>query len=139
MKGSLEILAIVMVLTAASSTCLAVWDIELVSPQRAKELQIDVCAVASDATHVRIRLDFKPVKELKGYEGVEMIFDRERKLIVSAPLREDRSKSGHVVCEVTVDRTQLENLTFRISARPAPTAVGGVAYDLPVKDFVGQE
>ena len=52
---------------------------------------------------------------------------------ITAPLREDRSKPGHVVVVFTADRTQLDNVTLRVFV-PAP--LGGTVYELQIKNFV---
>ena len=56
--------------------------------------------------------------------------------LVTAPLREDRSKPGQAGCVVvsfTADRAQLEKLKLRVFAAESD---GGTIYDLAVKDFV---
>jgi hypothetical protein len=52
---------------------------------------------------------------------------------VTAPLREDRSKPGHVVVSFNADRGQLDKLRLWVFV---PETDGGSIYALAVKDFV---
>ncbi len=133
MKTAFNILAVAIFLTVTPNPCFAVWDIEIVSKERAKELGLDVRPGQAGPTHVRVELEFKIEGELKNFSGVDLRIGQGNNPPVTAPLREDRSKPGHVVVRFTAEWAQLEKLTLEVMV---PGTLGGTVYDLRVKDFV---
>ena len=79
--------------------------------------------------------DFSPEGKFRDYSGVELRIGEGKDPLVTAPLREDRSKPkpGRVVVSFTADRTQLDKLKLWVFV---PESDGGTIYDLRVKDFV---
>jgi hypothetical protein len=120
--------AVLLVMTPGP--CLAAWDIELVTKDRAKELGLEIRSAVVSPNQVQVELQFKAEGELKNFSHVELRFS---KRTVTAPLREDRSKPGRFVVSVTVDRIHLGNLNLWVRV---PGTLGGAVYDLRVKDFV---
>jgi hypothetical protein len=142
-------LAVLVVLLVAPGRCFALWVTAPVSKERAKEMGIEVRSTAAAGNQVRVELEFKtegkfekfvPEGKFHGHCGVELRFGEGSNPLVTAPLREDRSKPGQVpgrvVFSFTADRGQLEKLRLWVYA---PESDGGTIYDLAVKDFVEPE
>jgi hypothetical protein len=115
-----------------------------VSKEGAKELGMEVRSTATGDNQVWVELEFKTEGKLKrfspegkfsGYCGVELRIGEGKNPLVTAPLREDRSKPkpGRVVVSFTADRTQLDKLKLWVFV---PESDGGTIYVLAVKDFV---
>jgi hypothetical protein len=141
MKTAFSI-AVLAVLLIAPRQCVAVWGIEPVSRERAKELGMEVRSASAGHNHLRVELKFQTKGELNRYtEGgsssdpsrVELRIGKGDNLLVTAPLREDRSKRGRIVVGFTADRGQLDKLSLRVMVAEG---LGGSAYDLRVKNFV---
>jgi hypothetical protein len=132
MKTKLNVFVLALLLVVPSP-CFALWEVETVSKERAKELRMDVRSKAAGPDHVRVELEFKAEGELKDFDRVDLRFGERSKSLVTAPLREDRSKSGSVVVSFSADRAQLDKLALWVMV-PFPT--GGNVYELRVKDFV---
>jgi hypothetical protein len=129
MKTAFNVFAVAIFLALTPNPCFALWDIEIISRERAKELGMEVRAMAAGPNHVQVQLEFKAEGELKNFSHVELRLD---KGAVTAPLRDDRSKPG-IVVTFTADRMQLEKLSLWVMV---PGTLGGTVYDLQVKDFV---
>jgi hypothetical protein len=129
MKTAFSVFAVAIFLALTPNPCFALWDIEIISRERAKELGMEVRAMAAGPNHVQVQLEFKAEGELKNFSHVELRLD---KGAVTAPLRDDRSKPG-IVVTFTADRMQLEKLSLWVMV---PGTLGGTVYDLQVKDFV---
>ncbi len=129
-------IAVLAVLLVAPGECFALWDIEHVTKDRAREMGMEVRSVAAGPNHVGVELEFKIERELKDTSRVDLRIGEGDNPPVIAPLREDRSKPGRVVVSLTADRTQLDKLTLRVMV---PARQGGTGYDLRVKDFVERE
>src|SRR4051794_16186918 len=101
MKSAVKIAALA-VLLVAPGACFAMWDIELVTKERARELGMEVRSESVSPTHIRVELGFKTEGELKNYTedagqnygSVELRIGQGDNPPVRAPLREDRSKPG---------------------------------------------
>jgi hypothetical protein len=138
MKTAFSI-AVLAVLLAAPSPCFALWLIAPVSTERATELGIEVRWEGAGPNHVRVELGFKTEGAfknfadgaLKGYSRVELRIGDGDNPPVTAPLREDRSKPGHIVVNFTANRAHLDKLSLWVMVHE-----GGTAYVLRVKDFV---
>ena len=150
MKTILNISAVAIFLVVAPSPCFALWVTASVSKEQAKELGIEVrssaAGRAAGPNQVRVELEFKtegkfekfsPEGKFGSHCGVELRIGEGENPLVTAPLREDRSKRGQepgrVVFSFTADRAQLEKLRLWVFA---PESDGGTIYDLRVKDFV---
>jgi hypothetical protein len=130
MKALFTISAVAIFLTVTPNRCFALWDIETISRERAKELGMEVRSTAAGPKHVRVELEFKAKGELKNVSHVDLRFGKGE---VTAPLREDRSRPGRIVVSFIADRTQLGKLNLWVMV---PGSLGGTVYDLRVKDFV---
>jgi hypothetical protein len=142
-------LAVLAVLLVAPSPTFALWTTSHVSKERAKEMGMEVRSTAAGPNQVRVELEFKtegkfekfsPEGKFQSYCGVELRIGEGKNPLVTAPLREDRSKPGQepgrVVFSFTADRAQLEKMRLWVFA---PESDGGTIYDLAVKDFVEPE
>jgi len=71
---------------------------------------------------------------LKKFSRVDLRVNEGKKSLVTASLREDRSKPGRVVVGFAADRAHLDKITLWVMA---PDMIpGGTIYELQVKDFV---
>jgi hypothetical protein len=145
-------LAVLAVLLVAPGRCFALWVTASVSKEGAKELGMEVRLMAdrpNQPNQVSVELEFKtegkfekfsPEGKFHSYCGVELKIGEGKNSLVTAPLREDRSKPGQVpgrvVFSFTADRAQLEKLSLWVFA---PESDGGTIYVLAVKDFVEPE
>ena len=135
MKTIFNISAVAVFLVVAPSPCFALWGIAPVSQERAKELSMEVRSKAAGPNDVAVELEFKPEGELKNFSRVDLRVGKGEKL-VSAALKEDRSKPGRVVVSFAADRTRLDELTLWVFV---PESLGGTIYEVRVKDFVEPE
>jgi hypothetical protein len=135
-------LAVLAVLLVTPGRCFALWGYAHVSKERAKELGMEVRSTAAGPDQVRLELEFKiegklkdfiPGGKFEDYSGVELRIGEGKNPLVTAPLREDRSKPGRVVVRFTADRAQLEKLKLCVFVTESD---GGTIYQLAVKDFV---
>jgi hypothetical protein len=133
MKTVFTISVAAVVLVVAPTPCFALWVIAEVSKERAKELGMEVRSKAAGPDVVRVELEFKTEGELKNFSQVDLRFNDGEKSLVTAALREDRSKPGRVAVSFTADRTRLDKIHLWVMA---PEALGGTIYELRVKDFV---
>jgi len=132
------------VLLVAPSPCFALWGHRSVSKELAKEMGIEVRTEAAGLNQVRVELEFKtegklkrfsPEGKFRDFSGVELRIGEGKDPLVTAPLREDRSKPkpGRVLVSFTAESAQLDKLSLRVFV---PESDGGTIYDLRVKDFV---
>ena len=150
-------IAVLAVLLVNPGVCFALWETELVTKDRAKELGMEVRTKAAGPNHVQVELEFKPEDKLKDFSQVDLRLDQGDNLTLTATLREavppivlklrtegdnptltatlreDRSKPGRVAVSFTADTAQLDKLTLRVIV---PFLAGGTVYELRVKDFV---
>src|SRR5262245_45351602 len=142
-------LAVLAVLLVAPGRCFALWVMTTVPKERAKEMGMEVRSTAAGGNQVRVELEFKTEGKFEKFSpegkfqsdcGVELRIGEGRNPLVTAPLREDRSKPrpkpGRVVFSFTADTAQLEKLRLWVYV---PESDGGTIYDLAVKDFVEPE
>jgi hypothetical protein len=113
--------------------CFALWGIAQVSKEEAKKLGMQVRSEPAGREQVRVELEFKPAGALADFDRVELRIAAGDNTPITAPLKEDRSKPGHVVVSFSADRAQLGNLKLWVFV---PETDGGSIYDLRVKDFV---
>ena len=133
MKAFITIAAVAVLLVAAPGPCFALWGMATVNRERAKELGIEVRVAAAKPDQVRIEFEFKLEGELKKFDRVDLRLGDGDKPLVTATLKEDRSKEGRVVVSFTTDRTQLDKARLRVYV---PGGLGGTIYEVRVKDFV---
>jgi len=144
MKKTLFGIAVLAVLLVAPSPCFALWVRATVSKEGAKELGMEVRTTADGPNQVRVELEIKTEGKLKDfssegkfrdYSGVELRIGEGKNPLVTAPLREDRSKPkpGSVLVSFIADHTQLDKLKLWVFV---PESLGGTIYVLAVKDFV---
>jgi hypothetical protein len=126
----------VAILILAPSPCLALWEIAEVTPQRATELGIVVQSQAAGPKNVRVELEFEIAGELKDFDRVDLRFGETNGEAVTAALKEDRSKPGRATVNFSADRKQLDKIRLWIMV---PQSLGGVAYDVRMRDFVEVE
>ena len=145
MKALRNISFLMLLLVAAPSPCFAVWDLWTGTKKEAKELGLEIRSRPNGTTDVSVDLEIKTEGEFKSFSRgdhpgrVELQIKEGKTSLVSATLKEDRSKPGHVVVSFTADRTQLDKLTLRIFVPDRDGGLGGAIYVLRVKDFVEPE
>ena len=120
-------------LAAAVNRCHAFESIEVVTKERAKELGMEIRASPAGPDAVRVELAFESKGELKGYSRVALEIHDEGKLHLSATLREEPSKPGHIVVSFAADRTRFSGLTLKVVTLSGGERVGRV---LQIRDFV---
>jgi hypothetical protein len=141
MKAIFNISAVAWLLAAVQSPCFALWGLDEVTQERAKEMGIEVRSAKAGPNHLRVEMEFKTDGALKNYaEGslkdhsrVELRVGLEDNPPVTAALREDRSKPGRVAVSFIADRGELDRISLWIMI-PAP--LGGTAYMVQMKNFV---
>jgi hypothetical protein len=133
MKTMLWVSVLALLLLVPASPCFALWGIAHVSPEDAKKLGMQVRSKPAGSQQVRVELEFKLEGALKDFSRVDLRIGAGDNPPVTAPLREDRSKPGHVAVSFNADSDQLGNLRLWLFV---PETDGGSIYDLRVKDFV---
>jgi len=122
-------------LAVTPSPCFALWSIGQVSKERAKELGMEVRSKAAGPNAVRVELEFAIEGKLTEFSRVDLRVSEGEKSLVTATLREDRSRPRRVVVGFAADRAHLDKLVLWVMV---PDAIpGGTIYELRVKDFVG--
>lgn len=134
MKTTLGFIVSAFLLFASSVPCFALRMIAEVSTERAKELGMEVRANAAGPKEVRVELDLEIKGELKGFRSVSLEIRNGEKR-VSAELREDWSKPGHVVVSFVADRANLDNIMLWVLVT-GESAEEMTEYKIRVKDFV---
>ncbi len=137
MKTILNISVLTFLLFAVSSPCFAAWSIGQVSKERAKELGMEIRSKANGTNAVWVELEFKTEGKLKSFSHADLRFSEGEKSLVTATLREDRPRPGHVVVSFSADRAYLDKITLWVMV--ADMMPGGTIYELRVKDFVELE
>lgn len=64
--------------------------------------------------HVKVELEFKPQGKLEEFGHVELWIGEGNIPVLTAPLREDRSKPGHVAVGFTAERVKLNQFTLAV-------------------------
>lgn len=136
MKAVFTLLAAAILLAVTANPCFALWDIEIVSKERATELGMVVRPTAAGPNHVQVELEFKAEGKLKDFSQVDLRVGKGDDLAVAAALREDRSKPGRVAVRFTADRARLDQFTLAVWVPYRDGGLGGAVYELPLKDFV---
>ena len=137
LKTILNISVLPCLLGAASSPCFALWDIGQVSKERARELGMEIRSKANGTNAVWVELEFEPEGKLKSFSHVDLRISEGEKSLVTATLREDRSRPGRVAVSRAADCAHLGKITLWVYV--ADMMPGGTIYQLRVKDFVELE
>jgi hypothetical protein len=129
------IIALAVMLLFAPSACFALTFTVNVSKAKAKDLGMEVRSAGTN--EVRVELEFKIDGALKDFSRVgsqvEVRIGPEKNPLLTAPLREDRSKPGRVVVSFSAARDQLGIINLWVTV---PESDGRTIYILRVKDFV---
>jgi hypothetical protein len=145
MKTIVSIVAFAVLFGVAPRACFALWDVLDVSKEEAKKLGMEVRTTAAGPKHVHVELEFKTEGSFKAFspEGkfkdrtvVELWIGQGDNPLLTAALKEDRSKAGRVVVGFTAERAQLEQSNLRVMAPFQDGGAGGTQYRLRIKDFV---
>ena len=72
MKTIVNIVAFAVLFGVAPSLCFALWEVEDVSTERAKELGMEVRSQAAGPNHVTVELEFKTEGALKDFSRVDL-------------------------------------------------------------------
>lgn len=136
MKTIVTIAAFAVLLGVGPRPCFARWATLLVSKDEAKEFGMQIRTTTTGSDQVSVELQFKPEGFFKEYSRVELWIGEGNNPRVTAPLREDRSKAGHVAVAFAVDRVQLDQSNLRVVVPHSGGGAKGVTYMLRVKDFV---
>jgi hypothetical protein len=136
MKPIFTISAVAVYFFVAASPCFALWGRMTLPKEEAKKMGMEVRSERAGPNQVRVELEFKTDGLSKNFSRVELQIGEGDKSLVTAPLKEDRSRPGRVVVTFTADRAQLDKARFSVWV---PTGLGGMIYDLRVKDFVDPE
>jgi hypothetical protein len=136
MKSLFTFSAMAICFAVAPNSCFALWDVVTLTKEEAKQLGMEVRATATRTKSVHVVLEFKTDGKLKDFSQIDMRLGKGDDLVASATLREDRSKPGRVAVGVVVGQAQLDKLTLSVRVPYRDGGLGGVVYELPVKDFV---
>jgi hypothetical protein len=137
MKAILGISVLAIVLVAAPSPCFAAWSVGQVSKEQAKELGVEIRSKASGTNTVLVELELKTEGKLKSFSRVDLHISEGERELATATLREDRSRPGRVVVDLTADRAYLGKITLWVFVEDM--GLGGTIYQIRVKDFVELE
>jgi hypothetical protein len=126
--------AVTMVL-AAAGPCSALWLITPVTKKDAPGLGVEVQATPAGPTDVRVEMEFKLDGPLKPFDRVDLrVGDGDK--VVTAAMKEDRSKPGRVVVSFASPRDRLVEIRLWVMV---PGTLGGTIYEVKVKEFVEPE
>lgn len=127
-------LPILVILFTAAFQCFALRSVGTLSKKEAKEMGIEVRAIAAGQENLWLELEFKPEGKLKSYQHVELeINEGDKTLIGYTELAGKRSSSGSVVVRLMASRAFVAKIT--------PSIITGFpsnfsANQLRMKDFV---
>jgi hypothetical protein len=136
MKTILSVSVLAFLFSATVSPCFGMMSIDLVTKERAKELGMEVRATQAGPDGCRVELEFPTKGELKSYLRVDLDVNEGGKLGLSASLKEEPSRPGHVLVSFAADRANLDKITLRVVVGVPRDLVG---YELRPKDFVSVE
>jgi hypothetical protein len=136
MRPIFGILTMAVLFLAIPGPCFGLWEIATLSKERAKEMGMEVRSNAAGLNDVGVELEFKIEGEVKDFSRVDMRISEGGRSVVTAALREDRTKPGRVVVSFSADRTRLDKIVLWVMV---PGSLGGSIYELRVKDFVELE
>lgn len=120
-------------LLANSNLCLALMEIDFLTPARAKELGMEIRTMPVGSDAVRVELEFPAKGVFQNFSRVDLDFSDKGKSLLSSSLREERPKPGRIMVSFAADRAKLDKLTLRVVTGVPMQMMG---YELRVKDFV---
>ena len=139
MKTIFKISVLSVLLAIVPSPCFALWSFGPVSKEQAKELGMEIRSRTNDKTELSMELEIKTEGALKSFSRedhlgrVELQIKEGETCLVSATLKEDRSKPGRAVVSFAVDHAHLDRITLRVWVYQD---LGGVIHELRLKEFV---
>lgn len=144
MKTIFRVSILAVLLAVLPSPCFALWSVGPITKEQAKQLGMEVRSNAAGTNGVAVELEIKTEGKFETFANldradrsrVELQINKGDVNLVSATLKEERSKPGHVVVRFTADRAQLEMITLRVWV---DTGHGGVINELPMRDFIDGE
>jgi hypothetical protein len=136
MKTMFRLLALILILSVASSPCFAMMSIGTVSRDRAKALGLVIQSKPAGPDAVWVELTFETKGELERFLSVDLEITEGGKLLLSGALMDRRSSPGHVSVSFTAARAHLAEMTLRVEVGIPMNRSG---YDLALKDFVESE
>jgi hypothetical protein len=131
MKAVVSVAIVAIFFAIAPRPCFALWEIAPVDTEQAKKMGIEIRSIGAGPNDVRIEMEFKPEGELKNLDRVDLRLGGDSG--VTAPLKEDRSKPGRVIVSFSASKAQLDKIDLWIMV---PESLGGVIYEIRIKDFV---
>jgi hypothetical protein len=134
-KPTLTAAAALAALLTFAGPCQALWLIMEVTKKDAPGLGIEVRSSAAGPDAVRVEMEFKLDGDLKRFSQVDLRVGEGDK-VVTAALKEDRSKPGRVVVSFSTPRERLDQTRLWVFV---PGTLGGTIYEVKAKDFVEQE
>jgi hypothetical protein len=136
MKTMFTLSAVAICFAVFPNSCYALWDLVVVSKEQAKQLGMELRATPAGANRVHVVLEFGAEGKLKHFSQIDMALGKGDELLASATLREDRSKPGRVMVGVVTASAQLNKLTLSVRVPYRDGGLGGIVYELPMKDLV---
>ena len=115
-----------------SSSCFSLGWRKTVTKEQAPKMGMEVRSEQTGPNQVKVELELKIEGGLKNLHDVVLQIGEGDNSLVTAPLKEDRSKPGRVVVRFTANRAQLDKAKLSVSVHEAGLGI----YDLRVKDFV---
>jgi hypothetical protein len=134
MKPILRTAAPVVLLAIAPYVCFGMWTVGQVSTAEAKQLGMEIHAKPYGTNALLVELEFNVENKLKSFSHVVLRITEGEKPLVTAALREDRPRPGHVTVSFTSDPAQLDKITLWVFV--ADAFPGGTIYELRPQDFV---
>ena len=131
-----KIFALAVVLFVTPSPCLALWGIFEVTPEEATKLGIVIQSKAAGPKDVRVEMQFKIDGALKDFDRVDLRIGEPNDYTATAALKEDRSQPGFVTVSFAAKVKQADRISLWIMV---PESLGGVVYQVKMKDFVEVE
>lgn len=136
MKLTAIVPGVAVVLAVTSNPCFAAWDLEVVTKERAAELNARVRSTPAGPGHVNVELEFAIDDDLEHFRQVDLRLTHGEHLVLSTQLREDRSKPGFVTVRLTADTAKRDELSLRILVPFQDGGAGGTIHEFRLKDFV---
>jgi len=130
-----KLITLAFLLLAAPTPCLALWEIFDVTPEEATKLGVVVQSKAG-RKDIHVEMEFKLDGQLKEFDRVDLRLGEPNAYVMTAALKEDRSKPDRISVRFSADRKQIDRISLWIMV---PQSLGGVVYQVKMKDFVEVE
>src|SRR5437762_894652 len=137
MRTILTIFVLAMSLAAVPAPSLADWGFGRITNAQAKALGIAVSSEPNSGTLLLVQLQIKTEGDMQVFSRedsgsrIELRIRRGETTLISAPLKEDRTKPGYVVVKFSAERAELDSITLRVWVRGGRSGRGGVIHELP--------